>query len=63
MNLRTKIENRLNDFLDDLEVLEDMSEVLLLKAKIECLRISADTLSKMKSGTESTAPDYNLPDF
>lgn len=63
MHLKSKIESSLKGFLEDLEVIEDMSEVLILKAKIECLRLSAETLAKLKQGTDIPTTEYTLPDF
>lgn len=63
MHLRIKIETSLKEFLEDLGVSDDMAEVAILKAKIECLRLAAETLAKLKQGTDTPATEYKLPDF
>lgn len=63
MHLKTQIETSLKEFLGDLGVSDDMAEVAILKAKIECLRLAAETLAKLKQGTDTPATEYKLPDF
>jgi hypothetical protein len=60
MELREIIENRLLEFLDDLDNLDEISDVLLVKAKLECLKIASEVIVKVKP---SESANVKLPSF